>query len=113
MYAGYDDVRGFQLYCSDPSGNYGAWKAHSTGKNSVNAISTLKTDYDENCTLKEALILAAKVLGKSMDTTTPDSNKFEIGVVQKDEHGNLIQRRVEGDELKRILEEAKVFEKEK
>ena len=45
MYAGFDKVRGFQLYCSDPSGNYAAWKAHSTGKNSVNAISTLKTDY--------------------------------------------------------------------
>lgn len=45
MYGGYDKVRGFQLYCSDPSGNYGAWKAHATGRNSVNAISTLKTDY--------------------------------------------------------------------
>jgi len=45
MYAGYDAVRGFQLYCSDPSGNYGSWKAHATGKGSVNAISTLKTDY--------------------------------------------------------------------
>jgi 20S proteasome subunit alpha 3 len=45
MYAGYDSVRGFQLYCSDPSGNYGSWKAHATGKGSVNAISTLKTDY--------------------------------------------------------------------
>ena len=46
MYAGYDHVRGFQLYCSDPSGNFGSWKAHSTGRNSVTAISTLKTDYN-------------------------------------------------------------------
>jgi 20S proteasome subunit alpha 3 len=51
MYAGYDKVRGFQLYNSDPSGNYSAWKAHATGRGCVNAISTLKTEYDENCDL--------------------------------------------------------------
>lgn len=45
MYAGYDNVRGFQLYNSDPSGNYAAWKAHATGKGCVTAISQLKDDY--------------------------------------------------------------------
>lgn len=113
MYAGYDVVRGFQLYCSDPSGNYGSWKAHSTGKGSVNAISTLKTDYKQDCTLKEALVLAAKVLAKSMDAATPNADKFEIAVVTKDELGNLVQRRIEGDELKQILDDAKVFEVKK
>lgn len=110
MYAGYDAVRGFQLYCSDPSGNYGSWKAHATGKGSVNAISTLKTDYQQECTLREALILAAKVLGKSMDTTSPNADKFEIGIITRNEQGEVIQRRVEGDELNAILEEAKVSE---
>lgn len=69
------------MYCSDPSGNYAAWKAHSTGKNSVNAISTLKTDYEENLSIKDAMILAVKVLAKSMDTTAPDSSKFEVGIL--------------------------------
>jgi 20S proteasome subunit alpha 3 len=110
MYGGYDDVLGYQLYCSDPSGNYGSWKAHATGKGSVNAISTLKQDYVADCTLKEALVLAAKVLAKSMDATTPDVNKFEIQIITKNELGHLIQRKVEGDELSRILDEAKVFE---
>ena len=90
MYAGWDQVRGFQLYCSDPSGNFGSWKAHSTGRNSVNAISNLKTDYKEDITLKDALILAVKTLAKSMDTTTPDANKFEIGVVTRDALGNVV-----------------------
>ena len=39
MYAGWDKVRGFQLYSSDPSGNYAAWRAHATGKGCVTAIS--------------------------------------------------------------------------
>jgi 20S proteasome subunit alpha 3 len=110
MYAGFDLVRGFQLYCSDPSGNYAAWKAHSTGKNSVNAISTLKSDYKEDMTLNEALVMATRVLAKSMDTATPTENKFEVGVITRDENGVVHQRRIEGDELKKILDEAKVFE---
>lgn len=101
------------MYNSDPSGNYGAWRAHATGKGSVNAISTMKTDYVQDCTLNEALILAAKVLGKSMDTATPNADKFEIAVITKDEHGHIVQRRVEGDELNKILDEAKVFEVKK
>jgi 20S proteasome subunit alpha 3 len=111
MYAGFDTVRGFQLYCSDPSGNYGSWKAHATGKGSVNAISTLKSDYTQEPTLREALVLAAKVLGKSMDTASPDPNKFEIAVVSRDEAtGAVVQRRIEGEELSKILDEAKVLE---
>jgi 20S proteasome subunit alpha 3 len=112
MYAGFDKVAGFQLYNSDPSGNYAAWKAHATGKNSVNAISTLKDEFKEGCSLNEALVLAAKVLGKSMDMATPDANKFEIGILTREDNGKVIQRMVEGAELQKILTEAKVFEKE-
>jgi 20S proteasome subunit alpha 3 len=112
MYAGFDKVAGFQLYNSDPSGNYAAWKAHATGKNSVNAISTLKDEFKEDCSLNEALVLAAKVLGKSMDMAVPDANKFEIGILTRDSTGRVVQRIVEGAELQKILTEAKVFDKE-
>lgn len=33
QYAGYDKSRGFQLYVSDPSGNYSGWKATAIGQN--------------------------------------------------------------------------------
>jgi len=112
MYAGFDKVRGFQLYHSDPSGNYAAWRAHATGKGCVTAISTLKDEYKQNCSLKEALVLAAKVLSKSMDSNSPSADKFEVGVMQKDEQGNAVMRRIEGEELKKILDEAKVFEQD-
>ena len=111
MYAGYDKHRGFQLYCSDPSGNYSAWKAHATGKNSVNAISQLKDEFKEGFSLKEAMTLAAKVLSKSMDSHKPDASKFEIGILTKDREGGLVQRIVQGEELNKILDDAKVFEK--
>ena len=48
-----------------------------------------------------------------MDTTTPDANKFEVAIVTRNELGHVVQRRVEGEELAKILEEAKVFEENK
>ena len=34
LYMGWDRHYGFQLYQSDPSGNYGGWKATCIGNNS-------------------------------------------------------------------------------
>jgi 20S proteasome subunit alpha 3 len=42
LFAGWDQHFGFQLYQSDPSGNYGGWKATSIGSNSQAAQSILK-----------------------------------------------------------------------
>ena len=85
---GWDKHYGFQLYQSDPSGNYGGWKATCIGNNhsvccaidwictflficliSQAAVSMLKQDYKEDCSLKEALALAVKVMSKSLDST--------------------------------------------
>lgn len=80
LYAGYDEHFGFQLYHSDPSGNYSGWKATCIGANSSNAQSILKQDYKEEMSLKEAKSLAIKVLHKTMDTTTMGSDKCESSV---------------------------------
>lgn len=75
IYAGYDPQRQFQLYQSNPSGNYGGWKATSVGANNASAQSLLKQDYKEDCNLKEACGMAVKVLSKTMDSTKLSSEK--------------------------------------
>jgi 20S proteasome subunit alpha 3 len=75
IYAGWDPQRQFQLYLSNPSGNYGGWKATSAGANKASADSLLKQDYKEDCTLKEACGMAVKVLSKTMDSTKLSSEK--------------------------------------
>lgn len=45
LFAGYDPHHGFQLYQSDPSGNYSGWKATVIGANNQAGKSLLKTDY--------------------------------------------------------------------
>jgi 20S proteasome subunit alpha 3 len=79
LFAGYDEHHGFQLYQSDPSGNYSGWKATVIGANNQAGKSILKSDYrsggDEDIDtsnipdVQGALRLAVKVLNKTMDGT--------------------------------------------
>lgn len=103
MYAGWDKIHGYQLYCSDPSGNYAGWKAHATGMNNVNAITILKSDYDEDLSLQKALKLAVKVVAKTIDTHDP---KFEIWYLTQGPHG-LVQKELTTAEISKFLEEIK------
>ncbi|KAJ9053471.1 Proteasome subunit alpha type-3 [Entomophthora muscae] len=82
LYAGYDRQHGFQLYHSDPSGNYGGWKATCVGANTSSAQSVLKQEYSEDLSLDAAIGLALKVLTKTMDTATPSSDTVEIAVMK-------------------------------
>ncbi|KAK9379080.1 nucleophile aminohydrolase [Kockiozyma suomiensis] len=89
IYAGWDPLYGFQLYQSNPSGNYGGWKATSVGANNATAQTLLKQDYKDDCTLQEAGELAMKVLSKTMDATTLTSEKVEFATVGKDKEGKV------------------------
>jgi hypothetical protein len=48
-----DEHYGFQLYQSDPSGNYGGWKAVAIGAGHQAANNLLKSDFKEDMTLAE------------------------------------------------------------
>ncbi|CAI9772769.1 unnamed protein product [Fraxinus pennsylvanica] len=77
----WDKNYGFQLYMSDPSGNYSGWKAAAIGSNNQAAQSMLKQDYKDEITREEAVQLALKVLSKTMDSTSLTSEKLELAEV--------------------------------
>jgi len=81
LFAGWDKNLGFQLYMSDPSGNYGGWKAAAIGGNNQAAQSMLKQDYKDDITREDAVQLALKVLSKTMDSTSLTSDKLELAEV--------------------------------
>ncbi|KAL0398086.1 UNVERIFIED_CONTAM: Proteasome subunit alpha type-4 [Sesamum radiatum] len=81
LFAGWDKNYGFQLYMSDPSGNYSGWKAAAIGANNQAAQSMLKQDYKDEITREEAVQLALKVLSKTMDSTSLTSEKLELAEV--------------------------------
>lgn len=106
LYAGWDKHRGFQLYQSDPSGNYGGWKATAIGANHQAATNVLQGDFPEDgLTLEEAVKLVIKVLSKTMDSTTLSPEKVELATLSRDEAADKVVYKVyEDTDLKPILD---------
>merc|ERR1712216_575655 len=103
LFAGHDKHFGYQLYRSDPSGNYGGWKATAIGANESSAKSILKQDYSEDMDLDAALLLAIKVLSKTMDSTQLTPDKLEFAVLSEDGYKVLQE-----PELQKLLEQAEL-----
>jgi len=113
LIAGWDVNHGFQLYQSDPSGNYGGWKATAIGGNNQHAQSILKTDWKEDFTMEDSLKLAIKIMSKTMDSTTLTSEKLEFGTLELVD-GKVVFKQYNTKELDSLLEKHKdLLEKEK
>lgn len=125
LFAGYDETHGFQLYQSDPSGNYSGWKATVIGANNQAGKSLLKTEYgkakdsgDEMKTddpaapdaiempdVAEACRLAVKVLNKTMDGAVASPEKLELFTMSLDEDGNCVHKILNQEEAKAVIAE--------
>jgi 20S proteasome subunit alpha 3 len=103
LFAGHDSNFGFQLYMSDPSGNYGGWKAGAIGANNQAAQSMLKQDYKDDITREEAVQLALKVLSKTMDSTTLSAEKLELAEVSLTAQGEVKYQVFSADDLNKML----------
>lgn len=105
LFAGFDRHHGFQLYRSDPSGNYGAWRATAIGQNNKAATSLLVSEFNQDLSLQDSLELAVKVLVKTMDTTHPTVDKMEFVMVRRDERdGTLKQSVVPAAQVQAVLD---------
>merc|ERR1712154_511176 len=82
LWAGYNAKDGFQLFHSDPSGNYAEWKATSIGNNAKSAQAILKEDFKDNLSLDEAIDLSIKILTKTMDSPTLDADQLQLCVLK-------------------------------
>lgn len=83
LLAGWDRYYGYQLYSTEPSGDYSTWSAHAIGQNDQIAQSTLKKDWNDQMTLNDGILLALRVLSKTMDTAKIDMDRVEVAVLHK------------------------------
>lgn len=105
LYVGWDKHYGYQLYQSDPSGNYSGWKATCIGNNSVAAVSMLKQEYKEDeMELKDALKLAVKVLDKTLDITKLTPDKVEMSTLTR-ENGITSIKILKAAEVEALIKE--------
>jgi len=92
LYMGWDKHYGYQLYQSDPSGNYGGWKATCIGNNSGAAVSILKQElHEEPIEIANAQDLAVKVLSKTLDMTKLTSEKVEMATLTRENDKTVIR----------------------
>ena len=111
LYMGWDSHWGYQLYQSDPSGNYSGWKATCIGNNSNAAISQLKQEYKEGeMSLNDALDLAVKVLSKTLDLTKLTPEKIEIATLKR-VNGKTKIEILKGDEMEALIKKYEDAEK--
>lgn len=89
VFAGWDRHHGFQVYQSDPSGNFSGWKATVIGQNNQAGKSILKTDYKENAPIEDNLKLAVKIILKTMDSTTPSPERIELSQIRTLPDGSI------------------------
>lgn len=103
LYAGWDKKHGFQLYHSDPSGNYGGWKATAIGANHQSAQSALKGEYKEGLDCDAALELAVKVMTKTVDITSPTSENMELATLTLDSKGKVVQKVLSNEQVDALI----------
>lgn len=115
LFAGYDEHYGFQLFQSDPSGNYSGWKATVIGANNQAGKSLLKAEYktgesddkgEKIPKVEEALKLAVKVLNKTMDGTTAAAaaEKMELYTMTLDENGECVHKILNKTESQAVID---------
>lgn len=112
LFAGYDAFHGYQLYHTDPSGNYSGWKATAIGLNNSTGNTILRQDWEEDLALDDALKLVAKVLVKTMDTASPTAEKVEFAVLDLDENGAPRYKLLADSKVNELLSSVKVEDEE-
>ena len=124
LFAGYDHLHGFQLYQSDPSGNYSGWKATVIGSNNQAGKSILKSDYiqggseeskmmdedeeqEQNIPdMEQALKLAVKVLNKTMDGTgSAAAEKMELFTMRLDDKQECVHHILTKKEAQKVIDD--------
>jgi len=104
LYMGHDQHYGYQLYHSDPSGNYSGWKATCIGNNHSAATSLLTQEYktQEETSIQDALGLAVKVFSKTLDVNKLTPDKFEISTLVN-EGGKTVIRTLPNAEVEALI----------
>lgn len=111
LYAGWDKHYGFQLYHSDPSGNYGGWKATAIGNNHQTAKDKLKNEYKDDLDIQGSLELAASVLTKTMDIT-PTVERMEFATLTRSADGKMNFKVLSEENTEKLLSTVEADEEE-
>lgn len=101
---GYDSYLGYQIYQTDPSGNYAAWKSISIGKNRTAIDPLIKSDYGEDMNVDECIKLALGITLKTADASALSPERIELGIF-KNVDGKCEFKLLTDEEMKALCAE--------
>ena len=87
-----------QLWQTDPSGNYSAWKATCTGRNAKSVRELLEEEYEADLSEDDAVRMACRVL---LETAERGAKGIEITVMR---HGEEMQQ-LSNEVVQKLCEE--------
>ena len=99
LVAGIDADGEPRLFKNDPSGNYVRYKACCIGQGGENGMSTLQSNYNENMSFDEAILLVGKVLKENLEQKINKDN-CEIWYIKKSD-GKIVSLKPE--ELDKLI----------
>ncbi len=88
-----------RLFKNDPSGNYVRYKACCIGQGGENGMTTLQSNYREDMSFDDAILLAGKVLKENLEKKI-DKNNCEIWYIKKNE-GKIVS--LTPDEIEKLI----------
>ena len=88
-----------RLFKNDPSGNYVRYKACCIGQGGENGMTNLQSNYREDMSFDEAILLAGKVLKENLEQKINKDN-FEIWYIKKSD-GKIVS--LSPDELEKLI----------
>jgi len=94
-----------QLWSTDPSGIYSAWKANAVGRNSKSVLELLEKSYKEGCNEGEALKLAVKAL---LEVVESGPKSIDIGIMRRGGRGLVMATPEEVEALVKAVEADKL-----
>nr|UXY87683.1 26S proteasome IOTA SU [Cryptomonas curvata] len=96
--AGWDSFYGFQLFRTDPSGNYSGWKAVAIGANSIFNQSILNEETKRFVNLFNAVGIIIKIFSKKTNKIKA-SQSIDLVTLKKDDFSNIIYHRFNSEEI--------------
>ena len=96
--AGWDSFFGFQLFRTDPSGNYSGWKAIAIGANSILNQSILNEEVKDDVDLYNAIGIIVKIFSKKSAKINL-SQTIDLVSLKKDDLGNIVFQRLNSKQI--------------
>ena len=84
LIAGIDADGEPKLFKNDPSGNYVRYKACCIGQGGENGMSTLQSNFKEDMSFDDAILLVGKVLKENLEQKI-NKNNCEIWYIKKND----------------------------